>query len=83
MHIPDGYLSPDVCAATGAVAAVAVGVSIYKLRDVLADRVKQMVQQGKSLEQIKQELKMPEYADWEGKDRFPNNIEAAYRAVKG
>jgi cobalt/nickel transport system permease protein len=39
MHIPDGYLSPDVCAATGAVAAVAVGVSIYKLRDVLADRV--------------------------------------------
>jgi cobalt/nickel transport system permease protein len=39
MHIPDGYLSPDVCAATGAVAAVAVGVSIYKLRDELADRV--------------------------------------------
>lgn len=39
MHIPDGYLSPDVCAATGAIAAVAVGVSIYKLRDELADRV--------------------------------------------
>jgi cobalt/nickel transport system permease protein len=39
MHIPDGYLSPDVCAATGALAAVAVGVSIYKLRDELADRV--------------------------------------------
>jgi cobalt/nickel transport system permease protein len=39
MHIPDGFLSPDVCAATGAVAAVAVGVSIYKLRDELADRV--------------------------------------------
>ena len=39
MHIPDGYLSPDVCAATGALAAAAVGVSIYKLRDELADRV--------------------------------------------
>jgi cobalt/nickel transport system permease protein len=39
MHIPDGFLSPDVCAATGAVAAVAVGVSIYKLREELADRV--------------------------------------------
>jgi|HubBroStandDraft_6_1064221.scaffolds.fasta_scaffold474583_1 cobalt/nickel transport system permease protein len=39
MHIPDGYLSPDVCAATGAIAAVAVGYSIYKLRDEMADRV--------------------------------------------
>jgi cobalt/nickel transport system permease protein len=39
MHIPDGYLSPDVCAATGAIAAAAVGYSIYKLRDELADRV--------------------------------------------
>jgi cobalt/nickel transport system permease protein len=39
MHIPDGFLSPEVCAATGALAAGAVGVSIYKLRDGLADRV--------------------------------------------
>ncbi len=39
MHIPDGYLSPDVCAATGVIAAAAVGYSIYKLRDDLADRV--------------------------------------------
>jgi cyclase len=51
--------------------------------NTLLERVKQMVQQGKSLDEIKSELKMPEYADWEGKDRFPNNIEAAYRAVKG
>ncbi len=48
----------------------------------LIDRVKQMVQQDKSLDQIKKELRMPEYEDWGGKDRFPNNIEAAYRAVK-
>lgn len=50
---------------------------------LLLDRVRQMVQQGKTLEQIKAELKMPEFNDWIGKDRFPNNIEAAYRAVRG
>jgi cyclase len=50
---------------------------------LLLDRVKQLAQQGKSLDQIKQELKMPEYDGWTGKDRFPNNVEAAYRAVKG
>jgi cyclase len=50
---------------------------------VLLDRVKQMVQQGKSLDAIKKELKIPGTEDWADKDRFPNNIEAAYRAVKG
>jgi len=49
---------------------------------LLLERVGQMVSQGKSLDQIKKELKMPEYDDWAGKERFPNNIEAAYRAVK-
>ena len=49
----------------------------------LLDRVKQMAQQGKSLDEIKKELRIPGTEDWEGKDRFPNNIEAAYRAVKG
>jgi cyclase len=51
--------------------------------NLLVDRVKQLVQQGKSLEQTQRELKMPEIEDWAGKDRFPNNIEAAYRAAKG
>ena len=49
----------------------------------LMDRVKQMAQQGKSLDEIKKELRIPGTEDWEGKDRFPNNMEAAYRAVKG
>jgi cyclase len=49
----------------------------------LMDGVRQMVNQGKSLDEIKKELKIPGTEDWEGKDRFPNNIEAAYRAVKG
>jgi len=49
----------------------------------LMDRVKQMAQQGKSLDEIKKELRISGTEDWEGKDRFPNNIEAAYRVVKG
>jgi cyclase len=52
----------------------------YKL---LLERVGAMVKAGKSLDDIKKELRMPETDDWAGKDRFPNNIEAAYRAVKG
>lgn len=51
--------------------------------NLLMERVGAMVKAGKSLDEIKKELRMPETADWEGKDRFPNNIEAAYRAIKG
>ena len=47
----------------------------------LMDGVRQMVKEGKSLDQIKKELKIPGTEDWEGKDRFGNNIEAAYRGV--
>ena len=50
---------------------------------LLLERVGAMVKQGKSLEEIKKDLRMPETDDWEGKDRFPNNIEGAYRAVTG
>jgi cyclase len=50
---------------------------------LLVDRVKQMAAQGKTLDEIKAELKMPETDDWVGRDRYPNNIEAAWRAVKG
>lgn len=38
MHIPDGVLSPAVCAGTGILSAGAVGFSIFKLRSSLADR---------------------------------------------
>jgi hypothetical protein len=50
---------------------------------LLLERVGKMAREGKSLDQIKAELKMPEYDDWVGKERFPSNVEAAYRAVKG
>ena len=49
---------------------------------LLIERVKKMVQEGKSEDQIKQELRMPEYSSWIGQDRMPTNIDAAYRAVK-
>jgi cyclase len=47
----------------------------------LMDAVRQMVKEGKSLDQIKKELKIPGTENWEGQDRFANNIEAAYRGV--
>jgi len=50
---------------------------------LLLERVRRLAEQGKSLDEIKAELKMPEYDHWVGKDRYPNNIEAAYREVKG
>lgn len=48
---------------------------------LLVERVGAMVRDGKSLDQIKQELRMPEYADWSYQERMPSNIEAAYRAA--
>jgi cyclase len=50
---------------------------------LLLDRVGKMLREGKSLDQIKNELKMPEYDGWASKERIPSNIEAAYKAVKG
>jgi cyclase len=47
----------------------------------LLERVGALAKAGKSLEEIKKEVKIPGTEDWEGKDRFPNHIEAAYRAV--
>jgi len=47
----------------------------------LMEGVRQMVKEGKSLDQIKKELKIPGTEDWEGQDRLGNNIEAAHRAL--
>ena len=48
---------------------------------LLVERVGAMVREGKSLDQIKQQLRMPEYEGWSYQERMPSNIEAAYRAV--
>jgi len=50
---------------------------------LLLDRVGAMVKAGKSLDDIKKEVKMPEYASWGSQDRFPTNVESAYKAVAG
>jgi cyclase len=49
---------------------------------LLMKRVGEMAAQGKSLDEIKKELKMPEYADWQGQDRLAVNIDAAWKSVK-
>ena len=49
---------------------------------LLMKRVGEMAAQGKSLDQIKKELKMPEYADWAGQNNLPQNITVAYESVK-
>ena len=42
-----------------------------------------LVKEGKSLDEIKNELKMPEYASFGSQERMPTNIEAAYKMVVG
>ena len=50
--------------------------------NLLIKRVGEMASQGKSQDDIKKELKMPEYTDWRGQDRLGVNIDAAWRVVK-
>ena len=48
---------------------------------LLVERVGAAVKAGKSLDDLKKEVKMPEYASWHSQDRMPTNIDAAYRMV--
>ncbi len=49
----------------------------------LVQRVGKLMDEGKTLDQIKAELKMPEYENLVmAKERIPNTVEAAYRAIK-
>jgi cyclase len=49
---------------------------------LLLERVGKMAKEGKSIDSIKKELRMPETDDWASKDRIDTNIESAYRSVK-
>src|ERR1044071_775849 len=49
---------------------------------LLMKRVGEMAAQGKSLDEIKKELKMPEYADWADQNNLPQNITVAYESIK-
>ena len=50
---------------------------------LLLERVGKLAKEGKSLEVIKKEVRMPEYDHWASKERFPTNVEAAYKVVSG
>jgi len=50
---------------------------------LLLERVGSAMKEGKSLDQIQKDVKMPEYASWASQDRYPTNIAAAWRALGG
>lgn len=72
------------CVLCLASAATAQDLADYqKYLETLLARVNDQMKQGKSLDQIRAERKMPEYENLEGaKQRLPNHIEAAYRTLK-
>jgi hypothetical protein len=47
------------------------------------DRVGKEMKEGRSLDDIKKTVKMPEYAAWGSQERMPTNIDAAWRALGG
>jgi cyclase len=71
-HVVPGHGTP------GTVKIFADGEQYYAL---LMDRVGKLMKEGKSLDDIKKEVKMPEYASWGSQDRFPTNVDAAYKAL--
>lgn len=50
---------------------------------LLIERVRRLAGEGKTLEQVKAELRMPENADWVRPEAFASNVDAAWRVVKG
>ncbi len=75
-------LSPEfVIPGHGAPGTVKIFEDQEQFYALLVDRVAKMVKDGKSLDQIKKELQMPEYDKWMTKDRIPANIDAAYNLV--
>jgi hypothetical protein len=73
-HVVPGHGTP------GTVKIFEDGEKYYAL---LLDRVGAQVKAGKSLDEIRKEVKMPEYESFGNQERFPTNIDAAYRAVTG
>lgn len=50
---------------------------------LLLERVDKAMKEGKTLDQIQHEVKMPEYASWASQERYPTNVAAAWRALGG
>ncbi len=77
-------LNPDIVVpAHGAPGTVQLLTETETFYDLLLDRVGKMITEGKPLNEIKANLRLPEYQSWSGgKERLDTNIEAAYRAIK-
>jgi cyclase len=73
-HVVPGHGTP------GTVKIFEDGEKFYAL---LTERVGQLMKEGKSLDDIKKELKMPEYASFANQDRMPSNVDAAYKMLGG
>jgi cyclase len=73
-HVVPGHGTP------GGVEIFDKGEKYYAL---LLERVDKAMKDGKSLDDIQKEVKMPEYASWGSQDRMPTNIDAAYRMLGG
>lgn len=65
----------------GAPGTVKIFEDSEKYYALLLERVGAKIKEGKSLDEIKREVKMPEYANWASQDRFPTNLDAAYRLL--
>ena len=77
-------LNPEVViAGHGAPGTTRIFDEMERYYGLLTERVGKLAGEGKSLDQVKAELRMPEFDDWEGKDRIPSNVELAYKAAKG
>ena len=75
-------LNPDIVVpGHGSFGTVKIFDDNERYYTLLLERVGALVRAGRTLEQVKQELRMPEYADWSSPERMPSNVEAAYRAV--
>ena len=73
-HVVPGHGTP------GGVEIFDKGEKYYAL---LLERVDKAMKEGKSLDDIQKEVKMPEYASWGSQDRMPTNIDAAWRMLGG
>jgi cyclase len=71
-HVVPGHGQP------GTVKIFDDGEKYYAL---LLERVGAMMKEGKSLDQMKKDVRMPEYASWATQERFPTNVDAAYRML--
>jgi cyclase len=76
-------LNPEVVVAGhGAPGTTKIFDDMERYYALLLERVGKMAAAGKTLEQVKAELRMPEFDEWLAKERFPTNVDAAWRAVK-